>query len=175
MDILEKQRLTNILIIILVIINIGCLSFIWIREMNRPGMAPPPPDRENVNRYLDKELNLNPDQEKQFMAIRKEHFETTRIFEDHISRLRKDILSESFALNPDMQKISQLADSIGSLQKGYELFLSQHFQKLASICSPEQKQKLMNIFLSSFDPNGMPPMQPNGKREMHPGPPMPPH
>ena len=76
MDILAKQKFTTILIIILVIINIGSLSFIWFRELNHPKLPPPPnsPDHENVNRFLDRELNLSADQEKRFDEIRRTWF-----------------------------------------------------------------------------------------------------
>ncbi len=170
MDILAKQKVTNILIIILVVINIGCLSFIWFREANHPKLPPPHPDRQNVNRFLDKELDLNTDQEKKFDEFRKEHFETTRKFEDKIGVYKKEILSESFNQKPDMQKINALTDSLSSAQKGYEMFLSEHFQKLASVCTPEQREKLKGIFLSSFGPKDRRPMPPPGG-EMRPGPP----
>ena len=170
MDILAKQKLTNILIIVLVIINLGCLSFIWFREVNHPEISPPHPNRENINRFLDQQLNLNADQEKKFDEFRKEHFETTRKFEDKIAKYRREILSESFNQKPDMQKINALADSIGSAQKEYETFLSEHFQKLTSVCTPEQREKLKDIFLSSFGPKERKPMPPSG-REMQPPPP----
>ena len=176
MDILSKQKFTNILIIVLVIINIGSLSFIWFREFDHPKLPPPPnpPNRENVNRFLNRELDLSAGQEKKFDEIRKEHFETTRKFENNMARYRKEILSESFNQNPDMQKINALSDSIGAAQKGYEMFLSEHFQKLSSICTPEQKEKLKDIFLSSFGLRERPPMPPRPGRNMQPSPPRPP-
>ncbi len=176
MDILAKQKLTNILIVILVVINIASLSFIWFRELNHPQLPSPPtpPNRENVNRFLDRELDLNADQEKKFDEIRKEHFEATRKFEDKIAEFKKEILSESFNQNPDMQKITSLADSICSAQKSYEMFLSGHFQKLSSICKPGQREKLKDIFFSSFSPKE-PPMPPPPRRNMRPGHPRAPH
>jgi Spy/CpxP family protein refolding chaperone len=178
-DILSKQKLTNILIIILVIVNLGCLSFIWFREADRPSLPPlppNPPDRENVTRFLDKELDLNEVQEQKFDELRKEHFKTTENFEEKIAGFKKDILSESFKNNPDSQKIEALADSIGSVQKRYELFLSEHFQKLSSICKPEQREKLKDIFLSSFGLKGKPPLPPPpAGRNLPPVPPVAPH
>ena len=100
MDIFTKQKFTNILIIVLVIVNIGSLTFIWFRESNHPKMPLPPPDSENVNRFLDKELELNADQEKKFNVYRKEHAETTRKFQDKTGRFRREILAESFNEKP---------------------------------------------------------------------------
>ena len=180
MDILSKQKLTNILIIILIIINIGSLSFIWYKEVHRPPLPPSPqnpPNRENVNRFLDKELNLNEEQEQKFKELRKEHFENTRKFDDKIAGYKREILSESFKQNPDIQKIKALTDSIGSLQEAYELFLSEHFQKLASLCKPGQREKLKDIFLSSFGPKNKPPipLPPPGGRNLQPVSPRSPH
>jgi hypothetical protein len=173
MDILAKQKFTNVLIIALVIINIGCLSFIWF---NKPGssIALPPPDRKNVDRFLDKELGLNSDQENKFNEFRREHFETTIKFQNKIGRFKREILAESFNQKPDMQKIAIMTDSIGSLQKGYETFLSEHFQKLASVCTPEQREKLKDIFLSSFEPKRRPGIQPPPGRGMRRRPLVPP-
>ena len=179
MDILSKQKLTNILIIVLVIVNIGCLSFIWFREANRPPsppLPPNPPNRENITRFLDKELDLSEAQEQKFDELRDEHFKATKNFEDKITGFKKDMLSESFKQNPDKQKIVALSDSIGTVQKRYELFLSEHFQKLSSICKPAQKEKLKDIFLSSFGPKDKPPMPPPpAGRNLPPGPPERPH
>lgn len=179
MDILSKQKLTNILIIVLVILNIVSLSYIWYREAGRPPLHPlplNPPGRENVGRFLDRELELSNAQKKEFDELRKEHFKTTKNFEDKINKLKKDILSESFKQNPDMQKIEVLSDSIGSVQKEYELFLSQHFQKLASVCKPEQREKLKNIFVTSFGPKDRPPVPPPSEGgNLRPVPPGPPH
>ena len=170
MDILAKQKLTNILIIVLVIINLGCLSFIWFREVNHSKIPPPHLDRENVNHFLDQQLNLNTDQEKKFEKFRQEHFETSRKYEDKIAKYRRGILTESFNQKPDMQKIYTLSDSIGLVQKEYEMFLSEHFQKLASVCTPEQREKLKDIFLPSFGLKERLPMLPPGK-EIQPPPP----
>ena len=139
MDILSKQRFTNVLIIILIIINIGSLSFIWYKEAQRPPLPPSPPNPpnlENVNQFLYRELNLNKEQEQKFDELRKEHFETTRKLDDKIAAYKKEILSESFKQKPDMQKIKALSDSVGSVQKGYELFLSSHFQNIHAVSMP---------------------------------------
>lgn len=167
MDFLSKQKYTNLLIIILVVMNVASLSFIWYKQLKPPPAppAPPPPGREHVNNFLESELNLTPAQQKQFTEIRKEHAEKTRPMKQKMDRLRRQILQESFSDKPDTEKINLLAEKIGETQKNYERFLSEHFRNLNAACSAEQKEKLKKIFMTSL----IPPPPPPHPKEPKPG------
>jgi Spy/CpxP family protein refolding chaperone len=170
MDILSKQKLTNLLIIILVVINIASLSFIWYRQLQSPPPLPPHPKSpgiQHVNNFFGKELNLTLDQEKQFDKIRKEHVVKTNAMKDKMGGLRREILEDSFSDNPDTDKINKLAEKIGETQKDYEEFLSEHFRNLSAACNAEQKEKLKKIFMTSLVPPPLP--QPPVPRELKPG------
>ncbi len=174
MDFLSKQKLTNLLIIVLVIINILSLSFIWYKEMHRPQLPPPQPDRENVGRFIKDQLNLSDEQKGKFDMYMKEHAEVTQRMNDEIGGLKKEILIEAFNANPDSSKVTTFSEKIGKIQSDYEKFLYEHFRKLGTVCNPEQKEKLKNIFLSSFRPKERPGMPPPGNREGRPRPDGPP-
>ena len=165
MDFLSKQKLTNLLIIVLVVINILSLTFIWYREMHRPKLPPPQPGREDVGRFIKDQLNLNNEQKTQFDKYMKKHADVTREMNNKIGELKKEILIEAFNPNSDTNKVNDLTQKIGKIQGDYEKFLYEHFQKLASVCNPEQKEKLKNIFLSSFGPKDRPEIPPPGHRE----------
>ena len=133
--------------------------------MYRPKLPPPQPGREDVGRFIKDQLNLTDEQKNKFDKYMKEHAEITRKMNDEIGALKKEILIESFSPNPDSNKVNDLTQEIGKTQGEYEKFLYEHFQKLASVCNPEQKEKLKNIFLSSFGPKERPGMLPPGNHE----------
>jgi Spy/CpxP family protein refolding chaperone len=160
MDVLSKQKLTNALIIILVVINIISLSYIWYKEMNRPKLPLPQPGREEVGGFIKEQLNLNDEQKRKFDEYMKEHADVTSQMNDKMGELKKEILLEAFRANPDSNKVNELIQKISKTQEEYERFLYLHFQKLASVCNPEQKEKLKDIFLSSFGPMKKPGMPP---------------
>jgi Spy/CpxP family protein refolding chaperone len=166
MDVLSKQKLTNALIIILVVINIISLSFIWYKEMNRPKLPPPQPGGEEVGGFIKEQLNLNKEQKKKFDEYMKEHAVVTSRMNDKIGEIKREILLEAFSANPDSNKVNELVQQISKLHGEYEKYLYFHFQKLASVCNTEQKQRLKDIFLSSFEPKdrpGMPPPRNRGR------------
>jgi len=152
MDIFTKQKFVGVLIIVLIITNALSLSVIWFKELNPKKPPPPPPKREQLNNFLGEQLKLTPEQNKLFNKYRQEHLDSTIIINERVGGLKKQILAESFNQNPDLNKINALSAKIGSIQKEYEEFLSRHFQNLASVCNPEQKEKLKRIFVSSFGP-----------------------
>lgn len=175
MDILTKQKFTNLLIIALVVINIASLSFIWYRQLQAPPKppAPPPPAKVKVDIFFENELNLSAYQQKQFAGIRKEHAERTWRMNHRMRELRGEIIHESFSSKPDTEKIAALADTIAAIQKNYEEFLSAHFRRLMAVCTPEQKVILKNIFVSSLAPPEEPPPPPRNKAGDRPPPPPP--
>ena len=164
MDFLSKQKLTNTLIIALVIINIISLSFIWYKEMHKPAFPLQLPGREDVGRFIKDQLNLDDKQKAEFDEHMKEHAKVTKEMNDKSKRLKREILLEAFSEHPDSNKIDELTQQIGKFQSKYEKFLYEHFQKLASFCNPEQKEKLKNIFLSSFGGKDRPGMPLPGER-----------
>ena len=152
MDIFSKQKLVGWLIIVLIVTNALTLSIIWFKELSRKQpVTPPPSPREQVNNYLDEQLNLSPEQKELFNKYREQHADTTRMFNDKIAFLKREILLETFKDNPDKNKIDNLIGKMGGVQKDYEEFLFRHFKNLESVCDPEQKEILKRIFLSSFN------------------------
>jgi periplasmic protein CpxP/Spy len=163
MDIFSKQKLVGWLIIVLIVTNVLTLSIIWFKELNRKQPAsPPPPPREQVNKYLDEQLNLSPEQKELFNKYREQHADTTRMFNDKIAFLKREILLETFKDNPDKNKIHDLIGKMGGVQKDYEEFLFRHFKNLESVCDPQQKEILKRIFLSSFNAQIRPPRRNEG-------------
>jgi len=152
MDIFSKQKLVGWLLVVLIVTNALTLSIIWFKELNRKQPeTPSPPPREQVNNYLDVQLNLSPEQKELFKKYREQHADTTRMFNDKIAFLKREILLETFKDNPDKNKIHDLIGKMGGVQKDYEEFLFRHFKNLESVCNPQQKEILKRIFLSSFN------------------------
>lgn len=137
---MDNSKFLKTVIIILLLINIGTLTFMW---MHQHGM--PPPHQPEIGNYLMHELKFTEAQKNQFEQMRDEH-------RHEIDGLRKksremhdsffDLLGNSQA---DSNNVNQMADSITSLQKEIEISTFYHFQKVRTICTREQQEKFDEI------------------------------
>jgi Spy/CpxP family protein refolding chaperone len=143
MDIFTQKRFMTWTIIILVILNLSALATILFRELRKPPPPPPSPERrpEEVQHFLERELNLSPEQAQQFEELRKQHHFQSRAVRDEIRRLRKEIMDELFKSSPDTTKVRKLSDEIGMKEAELVRILFYHFMDLESVCQPEQNGK----------------------------------
>lgn len=180
MNYFDKPKIMGLIILALLVLNFGTLSFMWI---NRP----PKPEHERMHEgpgpehiehpghpgeFLIHELKLNDTQQKDFEKLRDEHQKQMKQVFDDI-RKNKD---ELFAMlsNPaaDTNKISGLTDNIAKGQKQIELATYDHFKKVRALCDDNQKKKFDEIIgdvlkMMAMQPPGSPP--PDGQK----GPPPP--
>jgi len=136
---MDNSKFLKTAIILLLIINLGTLSYLWIQK---DGHRPPPPE---IGNFLMHELNFINDQEKQFIQLRDEHRNMTGELKDRSRKLHDNffnLLSENPA---DSAKVNLMADSMISIQKQIELSTFYHFQKVRAICTPEQQKRFDNI------------------------------
>jgi periplasmic protein CpxP/Spy len=149
MDFFSKHKFTTVTIIVLVILNLFTLSLILIREFRKPE---PPfiPTREaarpdRVMFFLQRELDLTEEQAKQFIQLRRDHFaEVQNILKD-IQDIKKTMMDELFAGQPDEQKLEALAQQIGEMEGRREMLVNRHFMELKAVCRPEQREKLQHL------------------------------
>jgi len=180
MDIFTKNRATNWMIVLLVILNVSSLTTIWFLQLRQ---SPLPQDNrpDNVRHFLEQELRLTEEQAQQFEELRKQHFVETKAIHEEASQLKKTIMDELFASPPDTAKVESLAEQIGSKQTELEQLRFYHFLNLKSLCEPEQVEKFQALIHEIFQPPGppeadRPPGSPQGQgilpgEPQHPAPP----
>src|SRR5256885_2285422 len=122
---MDNSRFLKIVIIILLLVNIGTLSFMWL---HKPHDMPPPHGRGGPAGFLTHELNLTQEQQGQYEKMRDEHH---RMVEDLRDKGR-ELHHRFFELlnSAETSLVRQLADSIASNQKQIDLVTFSHFQKV---------------------------------------------
>lgn len=180
---MKNFKFLIIIVILLVIINCVLLGSLWFTKYKMAGPPIGPPER--ANDYLIRELKMTPAQVKQYDAMRKQHFETTRKLND-----QNRLLRDEFFKNIQTPVLNKVA--VDSLQKKISTNIItldtttlHHFRKLRTILTNEQKTKFDKIIQNALHmmggppqggggpggppPNGMrPPDGPPGKNGMHP-------
>jgi len=144
---MNSIRLLKGIILILVLLNLGTLSFVWV---NRHRSAEEPL-RGDAARFLVHALDLTPEQQAQFGRMRAIHHQ--RLI--HLQQLDRRLHDQFFGLlfNPVADSLTSLAcaDSISILRKQMELVTFEHFMKLRQILSEEQKVKFHKVFRQALD------------------------
>ena len=174
----------SLLILLLVVMNISTIGFCWLlwnkmehqtHPMDEVNNRPPSP-----NTSIAEQLNLNADQNKQFVQLREEHFAARKVIDDKINEIRNQLFDVIKNDNPDTAKMNALVNKIGELETQKQLNITKHFASLRNICSKEQKEKFdvwINDIVKLIGPQGPPPRpedrpphRPNGMDNQGPPP-----
>ena len=144
MDVFTKNRVSNWIIILLVIMNLGTLGTILFLHFKQPSL-PRNGGPDPAQHFLERELHLTEEQAQQFEELRKEHFLQSKAINDEVHQLKSAIMEELFSSSPDSEKVERLAEEIGKKQAELEQLRFQHFLALKSLCQPEQVEKLQAL------------------------------
>jgi hypothetical protein len=136
----------------LVIINLITLAALWLTVIRRPSSMPPLQNRGrggDVREFLLRELNLSPDQAKEFDDLSSRFLASAGPLHDEIRRLKESYIEEMFRPQPEAVKIDALIAEIGAKRGGEETRLLRHFFDMVIACTPEQKAKF-HVLLRNF-------------------------
>jgi Spy/CpxP family protein refolding chaperone len=142
-------------IIALILLNLGSLSFLWLGRTKGDQSA----NQGQAAEFLIRELKLTPGQQEQFGTMRSEHRERLNFIQEHDRNLHNKFFEPLFLPTPDTTLVKSLADSIANLRREMELITFSHFMQLKQILSASQKEKFHNIFREALD-RVMPPPPP---------------
>lgn len=152
MKVFKNINNTNLIIIVLVILNITVLSILFFSN-NTTDLAENnirEYRQQNAYEFFRKDLNLDDDQ---LMKIRENgqiHSREKRKYSDEIKLLKRELYHEIFAEGElDQTKIDNLIDSISGKYKHLERIQFNHFYNIKNICSPEQAEKF-NILMDDM-------------------------
>jgi hypothetical protein len=150
MDLFRRQQLMGWLIGILVVLNIGTLSFIWFQHSRRLDFAHPPRKQpEDVLCFLKQELQLNEEQERRFVDLRQRHFTEMQRLNSEIHQLKHGIMEEVFRDEPDEARVKMLVTEIGQRQAQIEDIIFRHFRDMRAVCKHEQCARFQNLILEA--------------------------
>ena len=152
MDLINQNKFKNWLIIVLLAINFLTVSIIWMQIANRNEPLPVPKDNrssESVN-LMKKVLDLDEGQTKQFEKMHKDQLDKSKMYNDRLTDLKKQMAEELFKESPDTTLANLKAKEIGDLQFKVESIKFNSFKELLAICTPEQKEKLKPVLIELF-------------------------
>lgn len=102
-------------------------------------------------RYFRDNLMLSQEQMKVFFKINQQFRNEAFSIQIKLSEVRKNMLAEMATESADTVKLNSLSSELGSLHARLKVISYQYFMGIRSICTPEQKIKLLEIFKIFFD------------------------
>ncbi|MBU2912862.1 periplasmic heavy metal sensor [Reichenbachiella agariperforans] len=128
------NTLKNILIGALIVINLGCVWFIF-QDHRKMQDAPRDRQKGRFEAKLKKDIGLDDAQVKAFMEMKKKHMQEMHIKMSRVQDLRKKMFD---GLDNPNFNIDAQTDSIAQSQKELDMMVFAHFRELKTICRPDQ-------------------------------------
>jgi P pilus assembly/Cpx signaling pathway, periplasmic inhibitor/zinc-resistance associated protein len=136
----KRIRVYQIIIIGLIVLNLSIIGWQWMNQ--RPG---PPQRPEEI---LKKELNLSDSQMEAYHELIQEHRGEVEPLQQKMRSLKNRLFSFSTA---DTSIITQLTSEIGALQTEIDRSTFYHFQKVRTLCTPDQQQMFDKILAQALE------------------------
>jgi hypothetical protein len=171
MDIFKQNKILIWLVIILVVINLGTLTGMWIlnfsgkhhKEMSKPRDHKTDKKMREPGRFemFGHELKFDAEQNEKYDEISTGHHKEMQTIADSINEKKKQILTEITKPEPDIAKVEILFTEIGKYQSFIEKEIFNHFLKIKMLCNDEQKIRFYNLIKDIIDRNKItPPLVP---------------
>jgi periplasmic protein CpxP/Spy len=135
---MEKLKFYKMVILVLVVINLLTIGTVWFVKPKGP--RPMPHERDMT--FLSKELGMTGANKMTLDVLETQHHTEKRELLGKNKALRESMFSLLKNNITDSIKINQYVDSILTNQKEIELMTYYHFNKVKTLCTPEQQLKL---------------------------------
>jgi Spy/CpxP family protein refolding chaperone len=145
MNIFNNNRTVFWILIFLVLINITALATYFI-YMRKPASEPGPGSGFKHGIALKQELSLTPDQSLKVNEINATYKVLSEPIVAAIKEKKADLLEELSKENTDNNLVAKLADDVVTEQKKLQMANIKQFLDLKKVCTPEQTQKLSQIY-----------------------------
>lgn len=150
MDVFSKNRLTVWGMTVLVCLNLLLLGTLWWGQIHRA----PEQDVEGkgpghryqaMTRFLERELDLNAQQVEQLDALFEQHVSQMSLVMQDMHAYRQDMHRAVFAEDANSTQLAELSEKIGEKQAEVERLRFQHYRDMASLCDPQQRERLQGL------------------------------
>ncbi|HDP54795.1 MAG TPA: periplasmic heavy metal sensor [Bacteroidetes bacterium] len=137
-----KYRILIGAVILLTAINIAILITLGFHHIkdNQPMVGPVEPKKQAE--VLSRELNLTPDQEKQFQELRQSYFLQTQHNKRELREKYRAVMEELSSTSLNKALLDSMVREIGKLHMEQQYATIDHFLTLQSLCTDEQYHKL---------------------------------
>lgn len=147
---MNNTKVTNILLIILVVFNLAFLGKWWMGHGKQPHHPGPKPmeqqtlnllhDRNNGEMFLVKTLDFDTIQQKKLNSILEAHYAFFDKYMDAYIKTQSEFFN-AFKNTPDSVAAYRCADSLGKLKAAMSRELYMHFISIKNICNQQQQQQ----------------------------------
>lgn len=175
MNYFSKNKWVGISLLLLVLVNLGTLTTLWMMRANREG--PPAKAGSGVVDFIVQELGFDSAQKKQLILLREEHQQKIR----QIRRKNRDAKNIFFELLKDSSLTEEALNKAAIASAAYDAETDKltflHFKEIRKICTPEQQKKFDLVIqevlqmIAPPPPGENPPGPRDGRRREGPPPP----
>jgi Spy/CpxP family protein refolding chaperone len=99
-------------------------------------------------------LELTEGQMADFMQLNRLFSQNARRMTTRLDILRRNMVEELARPEPDMKKVDQITEEIGSLHTDLKQATATYYLGLKKSCNPEQQERLKEMFMVMSDPQG---------------------
>ena len=143
MSYFNSRNRMNWLVILLLVINIGSLSALWLSRSD--GKKPPRHHKADGEGFLAKKLELNEEQIKEVKKLREAHFQEMDALQRAAGMARRNMFEEIKAIKPDSILIVKYAAQIGNTVGAREELTSKHFLDIKAILTEKQLDQFNQV------------------------------
>ncbi len=157
---MNRTKLLTIAVLGLLLINISTLCVLILHKPHRPPMGEVSiPPGEGPKRIIIERLHFDDAQQQQYQLLIDGHRKKMRELNDATRKLHDSLFTLLKDASIDQSKADTLMQQIAANQKQTDQLNFDHFQKIKSICKPEQLNdfnELVDELGALFAPKGKP-------------------
>lgn len=142
------------LIILLVALNLVSLGALWFTRSEEPDPPVKGDHKALVDKFFQKELNLEEEQMVEVKKLTRQHFQNRRENYQKIREQKALLVKELSGELEDTVAINKILDTIAGLERENEELFIEHYKNLKTVCSPEQLENLHKVFQRGIHPHG---------------------
>lgn len=150
---MKEKRFYQVLVIVLVILNVGIISFFLLTRN-------PPQERGrkrmDAMRMFDRRLDLSASQKQNFDSLRQSHFNQIREVQQNIMQNKRILYREMKSGVVDQGRVDSLTLELGMLHRQMERVTFHHFREMREQLEPQQAEKFDSLLVRIFrkEPRG---------------------
>ena len=150
----NRSRVYLIIIAILLVANIGMLTFCLQKKAPEKQQAGWPDRKTYISNFLKNEIGFNQDQLVKYDTLSKMQRERVGAFFEKLRTGKNMQFKELVAGNFSDTTIERLANQSATTQKTMEVNMFNHIKSIRLLCTPEQMPKFDTLFVKVFNRRG---------------------
>ncbi len=164
MDRFSQSKYLSIVIAVLVLINLGTLTMLWIGRpsnmMHPERKKGPRHEQKPIHQLLQNELGFDAAQIESYLRLRKQHQRATLLIEREIMDLKRQMFDDVLTGDQHAVLSETLLSEIQDRNAALDRLTFKHLMDLKKLCRPDQQNELQILIHELFQkskPRGAPP------------------